>query len=84
MTMTMKPHDFVDCEDCKGTGRIQRAECYLCGGTGHYRMDADAYEDAVADKILSASDEDILSGQMNGLADGTHFIDRYGIIRPKG
>jgi Ribonuclease G/E len=72
---------FRDCEDCGGTGRIYRTECYLCHGTGQCREDS--YDDEVQDVILSAPDDVVLAGGLDGLAEGTHYIDRTGAIRPK-
>lgn len=73
--------EFRDCEDCGGTGRIHRSECYLCHGTGQCREDT--YDDEVCDAILSAPDADILSGKLDGLAEGTHYIDAKGVVRRK-
>lgn len=72
---------YRDCLDCGGTGRIGRADCYLCHGTGQCREDT--YDDEVADAILAAPDDVVVAGGLDGLAEGTHYIDRTGTIRPK-
>lgn len=71
---------FDDCPDCLGTGSgMGERDCYLCHGTGQVRDD----EDDVADAIVGASDDDILSGKLDGVVDGTHYLDKHGVVRPK-
>lgn len=78
--MTRNPVSFDDCPDCHGTGRgLGERDCYLCHGTGQVRDD----EDDVVEAILSAPDDAILAGEYDGLAEGTHYLDRYGNVQPK-
>lgn len=55
---------FIECEDCGGTGRIGKAECYVCHGTGQCREDS--YDDEVCDAILAAPAADVMSGSLDG------------------
>lgn len=73
--------EFRDCEDCGGTGRIYRRDCYVCHGTGQCREDS--YDDEVCAAILATPDADVESKQLQGLADGTHYIAIDGSIQPK-
>ena len=70
---------FDDCPDCQGTGQMGTWDCHLCHGTGQVRDD----DDDVADAIVGAADDDVLAGRLDGLADGTHYLDASGQIRPK-
>lgn len=80
--MSGKVVSYDDCPDCHGTGHgMGERDCYLCDGTGQVRDDD--YDDEVRDAILSAPDDVVLSGGLDGLAEGTHYIDRTGTIRPK-
>ena len=73
--------EFRDCNDCGGTGRIYRQECYVCCGTGQCREDS--YDDDVCDAIMSAPDNDVIAGKLDGLANGTHYIAIDGSIQSK-
>lgn len=35
------------------------------------------------DAMLAAPAADVMSGGLDGLAEGTHYLDRDGIVRPK-
>lgn len=78
----MPTGSFDDCPDCLGAGLRHGdcdCDCGPCQGTGQVQDQSDD----VCDALLSAPDDDVLSGKFDGIADGTHFLDRDGIVRPK-